>query len=714
MFFRGKLGCLIAYLGISALVLGGLGWATKEALRLEEEQHAATQKALRLEEDKRIAAEKELKLVEEKRKIAEDGRTREQLYRQQSDLADQVRLALWRLDTRLMPALAREDSRPYAHYVALHCPFPALTCDGQPSTPGQFYLPSPLMTAEIPPWMILHFQIDTVNGWMSPQVIPESLKTVLRKQPLELCIDNANDPRAQQLTRLKKCYPAHQFLKSLKERGVAVEDSQLQKQIELNLKNLANTQQGFTGRNTVDQPTGRMNPPSQGQGGQLNTANSANPNYSFNDPQDPLRRYQMTYRAKTENPFTFWNEGRHIEPLDNGYSGKTLKSSQPIDVRVGSMRPLWLPNSKKPENLLMLRPVLVGNIPAFQGILLDWDLVSAELKKEIADEFPNAKLIPLPEGELKVPEHSMTALPVEFDPGVPSFQGEIPLPPANESQQTGAEQETISETRQMPELGWTGLRIGLLLAWVAVMVALLAVGLGGWSLLDLSERRIRFVSAVTHELRTPLTTLRLYLDLLTSGMVSEEQQRKEYLQTLNGEAERLYRLINNVLDFARLEKSRPTVVLQRVAVGDLLEQVSAMWLERCTAARKDLQIVNALPADTAVCTDRNLIEQILGNLIDNACKYSQDATDNHIWLRAVVEDKKLCLEVEDRGPGVAKMERYSIFRAFRRGHDADVKAGGVGLGLALGTRWAALVGGRLAVRAGEGGVGACFKVELPL
>ncbi len=73
--------------------------------------------------------------------------------------------------------------------------------------------------------------------------------------------------------------------------------------------------------------------------------------------------------------------------------------------------------------------------------------------------------------------------------------------------------------------GWTPLRIGLALAWAAALVALLAVGLVGWSLFDLSERRIRFVSAVTHELRTPLTTLRLYLDMLTGGMVKEERQK---------------------------------------------------------------------------------------------------------------------------------------------------------------------------------------------
>ena len=102
--------------------------------------------------------------------------------------------------------------------------------------------------------------------------------------------------------------------------------------------------------------------------------------------------------------------------------------------------------------------------------------------------------------------------------------------------------------RRSPNPGWTPLRVGLALAWAAALVALLAVGLGGWSLIDLSERRIRFVSAVTHELRTPLTTLRLYLDMLMNGLVRDEKQREEYIQTLNAEANRLSRLVGNVLD----------------------------------------------------------------------------------------------------------------------------------------------------------------------
>src|SRR5205814_10131263 len=137
------------------------------------------------------------------------------------------------------------------------------------------------------------------------------------------------------------------------------------------------------------------------------------------------------------------------------------------------------------------------------------------------DRFPDARLVPLPDGTPANAERVMSSLPVQLDPGPP------PLAPQR----------------------WTPLRIGLSVAWAATLFGLVAVGLSGLSLIDLSERRIRFVSAVTHELRTPLTTLRLYLDMLTSGMVKEETQRDEYLNTLSAESERLHRLIGNVLDF---------------------------------------------------------------------------------------------------------------------------------------------------------------------
>jgi signal transduction histidine kinase len=261
---------------------------------------------------------------------------------------------------------------------------------------------------------------------------------------------------------------------------------------------------------------------------------------------------------------------------------------------------------------------------------------------------------------------------------------------------------------------WTPLRVGLASAWLAALVALGAVGLGGWSLIDLAQRRIRFVAAVTHELRTPLTTLRLYLDMLTGGMVKGEDQKEEYLRTLNTEADRLNRLVANVLDFSRLENQQPAVMKAPVAVGNILEHVQTVWQPRCRSSEKQLVLDSAVSYDSSLYTDSRVVQQILGNLIDNACKYSKEASDRRVWLHISKDDRYLFFDVEDAGPGVPVGERRAIFRPFRRGYAADPGSGGVGLGLALAQRWSRLLGGRLAYRAGQNGTGACFRLVLPV
>src|SRR5207245_3276281 len=113
-----------------------------------------------------------------------------------------------------------------------------------------------------------------------------------------------------------------------------------------------------------------------------------------------------------------------------------------------------------------------------------------------------------------------------------------------------------------------------------------------------SERRIRFVSAVTHELRTPMTTLRLYLDMLTGGLVKEERQKEEYLHTLNAETDRLNRLVSNVLDFSRLENQTPRLNRATVTVAVLLEGVRDAWAGHCHGAGKELIVETATPPET--------------------------------------------------------------------------------------------------------------------
>jgi signal transduction histidine kinase len=607
---RGKAINSLVFMAIVVLVAGGLGWATAEALRLEREQR-----------DQRAETERD----------------------------NRLRLALWRLDSRVWPLLAREDGRPFHHYSAV-APLPlALDNSGACRPAGTVLEPSPLLNDELPPWMVLHFQTGRVSGWESPQVLSPRLEQALHKLHDKIALTNATPNRRQLLAALQRDLPAATLLRHA--------ESHTQPAI------ARDTALVFAPNNALAQQT-------------MPEYNSRLDRENFFRNQTNLEQRMpkdVALNAMTAN-------GANLLASPSGAAAPAVETV----VRLSPMVAAWL-NAAGQEQLVLMRLVRIEEKEICQGIVLDAPALQEMLAREAADLFPEARLTPMREATPPQPERAMTALPLQLDPGS--------LPPLSEP-------------------GWTPLRIGLLLAWLAASLALAAVGLGGWSLLELSERRIRFVSAVTHELRTPLTTLRLYLDMLLQGMVRDEGKRDEYLRTLNDETDRLHRLVGNVLAFSRLENRRPRLHRVEVVAGDLLEQVRSEWASRCHNADKELIVENHVPAEARLRTDGDLLRQVLGNLLDNACKYSRGAADRRVWLRARREGHCMRFEIADRGPGVSAKDRRSIFRAFRRGRGADETAGGVGLGLALARRWTQLLGGRLTLQHGAAECGACFRVEL--
>jgi signal transduction histidine kinase len=649
--FKGKFLGLLVYALIAALVAGGLGWVTWDALRMEQERWAE---------------------------------------RADAQYNDQLHLALWRLDGRISPVLAREDSRPYNHFSAIYAPSAALRSNGMMCATGTVLEISPLVGADLPDWVALHFQTDA-TGWSSPQVLSPAMAkklSILSDEQREA----ATPDRCVALDDLSKQLKPDALLTLLRNH----DEASRQDETTVFLSNPSN----FAGNQLVPQQLGPPPPvqeapngaPLQGQGvNQYASKVQQDVQQQKVDPEFLNRAGQQTRVKQEMNRRTYNNndisEVAIANTSKNGErwlapDNKLAPRGKQVTVQLGSMAPVWMKTDDGQDRLIVARLVRIGEKELCQGLLIDWPRLQQHLAGEVADLFPEARFIPVREELPEDRTRRMASLPIELDAGLrPSLE----LP------------------------NWTPMRIGLSLAWAAALVALLAVGLGGWTLLQLSERRIRFVSAVTHELRTPLTTLRLYLDMLTGGIVQDEQQKQEYLHTLHTETERLNRLVGNVLDFSRLENQRPRLEMTRIAVADLIEQVRDSWHARCESCDKLLIVEDRTPAGAAIATDIRLVPQILGNLIDNACKYSQGADDRRIWLRSSVEGNKLVLEVEDRGAGVAKGERRTIFRAFRRGR-ANETTGGVGLGLALARRWATLLGGRLILRPAPG---ACFRLELP-
>jgi signal transduction histidine kinase len=593
---------------------------------------------------------------------------REQLEAQARSVQDdQLREAMWKLEARVAPALAVEDNRPYNHYSPVFATSRAYVCNGGKWEQDTILEPSPLLGSDLPDWILLHFQTDKAGNWSSPEVVSASLGRRLSQPGIEASCANVTPQRAALLQELRSQLRPADLLAEMERRG------ELADRVDSTLE-LANLNPNFGWDNNAGSPNQQPQQMMRGQQGYQQRA--ATSSKVFNDG--------AKNQSQVENRVVAGNNSVNPEAwFARGQLGPIVGDN--VKVTRGPLVRTWLRTKDNQERLIAARLVHVGERDLCQGILLDWDRLQEVLTEEVAESLPAARFEPMRDEKPEHPERTMFNLPIEVLPGF--------------------------ESAGLADPGWTPLRVGLALAWAAALVALLAVGLGSWSLLDLSERRIRFVSAVTHELRTPLTTLRLYLDMLTGGLVREEQQKDEYLHTLHAEADRLHRLIANVLDYSRLEDQRPRLATCTVRLGGLLEQVRCTWQSRCQDAGKELVVEN-LAGDVPLETDPELTQQILGNLIDNACKYSRTADDRRIWLRANrLNGTRLLLEVEDRGPGVQPRERRTIFRAFRRGRGTDA-TGGVGLGLALAQRWAKLLGGQLTLRRSTESNGACFQLEL--
>ena len=342
------------------------------------------------------------------------------------------------------------------------------------------------------------------------------------------------------------------------------------------------------------------------------------------------------------------------------------------------------------DALVLARRVTPGAAgDAVEGCVLDWPRLRSELLAAIADLLPEATLEPAEGSPTTADQRLLAAIPARLVPG--------PLSPP-------------AATAAV----WSPLRSALATAWSAMAVAAAAVGALLASVLALSERRAAFVSSVTHELRTPLTTFRLYSGLLEEGMVPAAEV-PGYHATLRREADRLTHLVENVLAYARLERGRHAARLGPVAVGDLLQQATARPAERATQAGFEWR----LQADDATCrlavtTDPAAVEQVLFNLVDNACKYARGATPAVIELAAAPRGRSLAIAVRDHGPGVAAHEAARLFEPFRKSaRDAAEGAAGVGLGLALSRRLARQMGGDLACEPPADG-GGRFVLTLPL
>lgn len=219
-----------------------------------------------------------------------------------------------------------------------------------------------------------------------------------------------------------------------------------------------------------------------------------------------------------------------------------------------------------------------------------------------------------------------------------------------------------------------------------------------------AAQKTSFVANVSHEFKTPLTTIRLYAELLEQGRVRDAAQGGDYLRTIARETQRLARLVNNALDFSRLEQGRKKFTRERL---DLVAELTRLLdTHGPRVAESGLTLRREFPTTPlSVVTDRDALEQIVLNLIDNACKYAAEGGEVTVAVASDDGVHGVELRVLDRGPGVPPEHRERIFEKFHRVDDTlTAEKSGAGLGLSIARQLARGMDGELryAPRAGGG------------
>lgn len=222
-------------------------------------------------------------------------------------------------------------------------------------------------------------------------------------------------------------------------------------------------------------------------------------------------------------------------------------------------------------------------------------------------------------------------------------------------------------------------------------------------LAEASELERNFLMTVSHELRTPLTAIRGHVEALREGVAEDAEARAASLDVIGAEADRLSRLVGDLLDLAKLDARRFTLVREEVDLGRLVEQAAQALGEE--ARSRGVALECRVEADSVIETDGDRVLQVVTNLLANALQWTPDGGTVSLSLGAA--GGGVTVTVEDSGPGIPPEELERVFRPFwsRNGQ-------GTGLGLAIARELAQALGGRLELES-ELGRGSRFVLALP-
>ena len=622
----------------------------------------------------------------------EADRAQTELARQEAELQERISSALWRMDGMLTPLIAQEAARPYYLYESFYRN-PSSSSEQTSDEPS----PSPLLVTKSE-FVNLHFQLGPGNTITSPQRPVGSAC----QQAYECCglTSEVIDDNASKLADIQKvldydslllkCPSAklppvspgnnsddqrHQVTEQ--EKSTPVPSMYVDPIIESQQNLATGDEAGRRGRDVIVAQQGGFG------------ANMPSPKQALQQDRNMVRgndEYSMRLKSIDQQAQSQW--------ADNSFNyGNEVMLTPSAMVNEGIMRPLWIN-----DQLILARRVESDDQILIQGCWLDWERIQATLREEVRDLLPDVKFLPLEDvAQIRLGQ-ALATLPVQLEIDRQKITSLLKLDP--------------SSLPPLPKGG--GIISALMFAWsclgfVAIAGAILLNGL-----IQLSERRGAFVSAVTHELRTPLTTFRMYAEMLAERMVPSPEKQQQYAQTMRVEADRLSHLVENVLQFARLERNHRRARQESTSWEQLLDRFLDRLQQRADQCGMQLMVnVDEPDRHRKFSSDPVVLEQILFNLVDNACKYARGSDDRRIELTVRFPEQRMHVSIRDYGPGISETDRRRMFLPFRKSDQlAADTAQGVGLGLALCRRMARALGGKLVATSPNPGLEMTLEVPV--
>lgn len=256
------------------------------------------------------------------------------------------------------------------------------------------------------------------------------------------------------------------------------------------------------------------------------------------------------------------------------------------------------------------------------------------------------------------------------------------------------------------------------LMWMtAVLVVILFAGFfviyrSMSTIMELSERRSGFVSSVTHELKTPLTNIRMYIEMLEQGVAQDPEREQEYFQILNSESTRLSRLINNVLEFSKLESRNRRLNMQPGLIDDVVNESIAIMRQKIR--QEGFTLTVELEETPEIHFDKEVMIQVLINLLENSIKFSRSSIEKELLIRVRSESRFILVSVSDSGPGIPGPSLKKVFDDFYRVDSSLTRnTRGTGIGLALVKKFVQAMGGSVKAE-NNPRAGCTITVSLPI